>query len=262
MLTTHLGTKAMTDETLNTEETTDQLETGAEEQSQEAVNGTDEATVQEGSEQNNEPTSKTPAWVERRFAEMTRGRHEAERRADALQRDLDNALALAKAGGAKADQNQLPAARQPVSDDELINQRAAQLVEQQAFNKRSNDVYAAGVAEHPDFDQSLKTLGMLGATPDFFRSIVDLEDAHKVLHALGSNPDEAARILSLSPLQQGRELERLASKPAPKAAKKPVSSAPEPISSRVEGSGSKAVDLDNSSIDDFMKARNSQSRRR
>jgi hypothetical protein len=249
----------MSEETLNAGETTEQLETGAEEQSQQAVNGTEEATVQEGDETESQST-KTPAWVEKRFAEMTRSRHEAERRAEALQRDLDHALALAKAGG--TDAPQAPAATAPVNEDERINQRAAQLVEEQSFNKRSNDVYAAGIAEHPDFDESLKNLGMLGASPEFFKSIVDLEDAHKVLHALGSNPDEAARILALPPLKQGRELERLASKPAPAKGKKPVSNAPEPISSRVGGSGSRAVDLENSSIDDFMKARNSLPRRR
>lgn len=252
-------------EELNAGETTDQLDTDVEQQSQEAVTGTDEATVQEGGEQESQSSSKTPAWVERRFAEMTRNRHEAERRAEAAERDLANALALAKTNLGEGEQQQYQApAKQtaPVSDDERIQRAAAALVETQRFNDRSNDVYAAGKADHPDFDESLKNLGMLGASPEFFKSIVELEDAHKVLHALGSNPDEAARILALPPLKQGRELERLASKPASVKAKKPVSNAPEPISSRVDGSGSKSVDLDNSSIDDFMKARNSQSRRR
>jgi hypothetical protein len=216
-----LGTKAMTDE-LNAGETTDQLDPEAGQQSQEAVNGTGEATVQEGEETEGQST-KTPAWVEKRFAEMTRSRHEAERRAEALQRDLNNALALARAGGTDTATTQAPATSAPVNEDERINQRAS---------------------------------------PEFFKSIVELDDAHKVLHALGSNPEEAARILALSPLKQGRELERLAAKPAPKKAVKPVSNAPEPISSHVDGSGSKAVDLDNSSIDDFMKARNSLPRRR
>lgn len=250
----------MTDETLNAGETTDQLETEVEQQSQEAVTGTEEATVQEDGEQESQ-SNKTPAWVERRFAEMTRSRHEAERRAETLQRDLENAMALVKAGKPEGEESQPPARRnEPVNDDQRIQTAAAQLVETQRFNDRSNDVYLAGKAEHPDFDESLKNLGMLGASPEFFKSIVDLDDAHKVLHALGSNPEEAARILALSPLKQGRELERLASKPAPAKTKKPVSNAPDPISSRVSGSGSKAVDLDNASIDDFMKARNSQSR--
>jgi len=252
----------MTDETLNAGETTDQLDVDVEQQSQEAVTGTDEATVQEGEEQESQ-SSKTPAWVERRFAEMTRSRHEAERRAEAAERDLKNAMALAQAKLGEGEQTQQSGHQiQPVSEDERISKAAAQMVETQRFNDRANEVYAVGVKEHPDFDVSLKNLGMLGATPDFFKSIVELDDAHKVLHALGSNPEEAARILALPPLKQGRELERLASKPAPAKGKKPVSNAPDPISSRVDGSGSKAVDLDNSSIDDFMKARNSQSRKR
>lgn len=252
----------MTDEIQDAGETTDQLDAEVEQQSQEAVTGTDEAAVQEGEEQESQ-SNKTPAWVERRFAEMTRSRHEAERRAEALERDLNNALALARATAPAEDQQQAPARQSaPVNDDQRIQQAAEQLVETRRFNDRSNEVYQAGKADHPDFDVSLKNLGMLGATPEFFKSIVELDDAHKVLHALGSNPEEAARILALSPLKQGRELERLAAKPAPAMAKKPVSNAPEPISARVDGSGSKATDLDNASIDDFMKARNSLPRRR
>lgn len=255
----------MTEETLNAGETTDQADEGLEQQSQQAVNGTEEAPVQEGEGHEGEQANKTPAWVERRFAEMTRSRHEAERRAEAAERERDTALALANSNlgeGEHQQQAQKPQTA-PVSDDHRINQRAAELVETQRFNDRSNEVYNAGKADHPDFDESLKNLGLLGATPEFFKSIVELDDAHKVLHALGSNPDEAARILALPPLKQGRELERLASKPAPVKGKKPVSNAPEPISSRVDGSGSRAaVDLDNASIDDFMKARNSLPRKR
>lgn len=250
-------------EELNAGETTDLPLEEAGQQSQEAVTGTGEATVQEGADNQGEQANKTPAWVERRFAEMTRSRHEAERRAEAAERDRDNALALANANLGEGEQRREPArTAAPVNDDQRIQQAAASMVETQRFNDRANDVYAAGKAENPDFDTSLSNLGMLGATPEFFKSIVELEDAHKVLHALGSNPDEAARILALPPLKQGRELERLASKPAPAKAKTPVSNAPDPISSNVGSGGSRAVDLDNASIDDFMKARNSQSRTR
>ena len=252
----------MTDQIQDAGETTEQLETGVEEQSQQADNSTEEATVQEGAEPSQ--SNKTPAWVEKRFAEMTQRRHEAERRAETLERERDTALALANSRLGEGEQTQQPAPKQqqaPVNDEQRIQQAAADLVETQRYNKRADEVYAAGIADNPDFDSSLKTLGMLGASPEFFKAIVDLDDAHKVLNALGSNPEEAARILALPPLKQGRELERLASKPAPKAAKKPVSNAPDPISNRVDGSGAKAVDLDNASIDDFMKARNARPRR-
>jgi hypothetical protein len=254
----------MTDETVETGETTEELDAELDQQSQEAVTGTEEATVQEGAEQESQ-SNKTPAWVEKRFAEMTRARHDAERKAQQLEKDLANAMALASASASGGETTQQPASKQyapPVNEDQRIQQAAAQLVETQRFNDRANDVYSAGVAEHQDFDESIKNLGLLGASEDFFKSIVELEDAHKVLYALGSNPEEAARILALSPLKQGRELERLASKPAPKKTGKPVSNAPDPISSRVAGGSSKSADLDNASIDDFMKARNSQARRR
>lgn len=258
----------MTDENSSAGETTDQLDTGLEQQSQAAVTGTEEATVQEGGEAHQEEQSqKTPEWVQRRFNEMTRARHEAERKAEEAIHRATTAEQLARSmqspdSAGNQQQHQQPYQAPAQNDDARIQQAAQRLNEEQTFNARSNAVYSQGKAEYPDFDEALKTIGMLGAPQNFFKDIVGLEDSHKVLHALGSNPEEAERIFSLPPLQQGRELERLAQKTSKVAPKKPVSNAPDPISNRVDGTGSKAIDLDKSSIDDFMKARNSQSRRK
>ncbi|MNE18451.1 hypothetical protein D3C80_1114910 [compost metagenome] len=243
-------------------ETTEQPVLEAE-QSQEAVSSAEEATVQESQAQETESRSKTPEWVQRRFNEMTRDKHEAQRKADALAAEVETYRQLMAARGEDGEQTQQPAVKAPVNDETRIQEAARRLNETERFNARSNEVYGAGTKEYADFDSALSNLGMLGASPEFFQSIVGLDDAHKVLHALGSNPDEASRILALTPLQQGRELERLANKSAKPAAKKPpVSKAPEPISTVVDGTSSTPVDLDKASIDDFMKARNSQSRRR
>lgn len=245
-----------------TEETTEQLEVPADEQSQEAVTGTEEATVQESQDHQEPSASKTPEWVQRRFNEMTRDKHEAQRRADDLQRQLEIAQQLAESMQNIEGDQRKPVVKVPGNDNSRIEEAARQIVETQRFNERSNEVYVTGKADYPDFDASLQNLGMLGARPEFFQTIVEMDDAHKVIQALGSGPEEASRILALPPLRQGRELERLASKAAAKPApKKPVSRAPDPIST-IDSSGSRSVDLDNASIDDFMKARNSQSRKR
>lgn len=242
-------------------ETTEQPSTEAVEPLQEAVNSTEEAAVQESQEQIEQPANKTPEWVQRRFNEMTRDKHEAQRKADAALEEAATYRRLMESmRTGEQPETQQPAAKPPVNDDQRIREEAQRLNQQERFNQRSNDVYSTGTAEYPDFDAALQNLGMLGATPQFFQEIVSLEDAHKVLHALGSNPEEAGRILALPPLQQGRELERLASKPKAAAPKKPVSQAPAPISTLVDGNGSAPIDLEKASIDDFMKARNNRPR--
>jgi len=239
----------------------------ADEQLQQAVNTTEEASVKDGADDNQEPASTTPGWVQKRFDQMTRQRHEAERKAQAAQEEALVYKRLLEAKNGNADdepvQPRTPA-QDPGSDDDRIQRAAQQLNETQRFNQRANDVYASGVSEFKDFDAALQNLKMLEAPVEFFRDVVELDDPHKIIYALGRNPEEAARILSLPPLQQGRELERLATKAAKPAANKkpPLSNAPEPISSVVDGSASAPVDLSKASIDDFMKARNSQARRR
>jgi hypothetical protein len=87
-----------------------------------------------------------------------------------------------------------------------------------------------------------------------------MEDAHKVIYALGKNPEEASRILALSPVQQGRELERLALK-AGQPATKAVSKAPAPITP-VDGSTTVEKDPSKMSTDEWMKWRNKTTKTR
>lgn len=251
----------MTEETLV--ETTQQPELSDVEQSQQAANSDSEAGSQPALEQQAEQTPKTPEWVERRFGEMTRARREAERKAEeaTTQAETYRRLLEATQRGEQVDPNQQPAVKAPVNDEERIQQAAQRLNAEQSFNARCNSVFESGKAELPGFEDAVKNLGMIGITNAFLADVVGLDDAHKVLHALGSDPDEAIRILSLPPLQQGRALERIAAK-APVKVNKPVSNAPEPISSRVDASSSTAgKSLDGLSMDEFMKVRNSQTKR-
>jgi len=250
----------MTDETLG--ETTEQPEMLDVEQSQQAENSDSEAGSQAAQELAAEQANKTPEWVQRRFAEMTRARHDAQREADTLRAEADTYRRLLEATqqGEQPDQTQQPAVKAPVNDEERIRQAAQKLNAEQSFNARCNSVFDTGKAELPGFEESVKNLGMLGIPHDFIAGVVGLDDAHKVLHALGSNPDEAIRILSLPPLQQGRELERIASK-APARVTKPVSNAPEPINSRIDTGAPSGKSLENMSMDEFIAARNSQSKR-
>lgn len=250
----------MTDETLG--ETTEQPEVLDVEQSQQAENSDSEAGSQEEQGQKIEKTNTTPEWVQRRFAEMTRSRHDAQREADEAKAQAETYRRLLEATqrGEQVEPNQQPGAKPAVNDEDRIQQAAQRLNAEQSFNTRCNSVFETGKAELPGFEEAVKNLGMVGVTNAFLADVVGLDDAHKVLHALGSNPDEAIRILALPPLQQGRELERIASK-APTRVTKPVSNAPEPITSRVDTGKPGGKSLENMSMDEFMAARNSQSKR-
>jgi hypothetical protein len=243
-------------------ETTQQPDPADVEQSQQAVTSGSEADPQ-AAQVEEQKQDKTPAWVERRFSEMTRARHDAQREAEVAKAEADTYKRLLEATqrGEQAAPNQQPVVRAPVNDDERIQQAAQKLNEQQSFNQRCNSVFETGKAEFPTFEDSVKNLGMMGVSQDFIAGVVGLDDAHKVLHALGSNPDKAIRILSLPALQQGRELERLASKVPAKAASKPVSNAPDPITNTTNASGKGGKALSDMSIDEFMAARNSQPKR-
>lgn len=208
----------------STSETT--ADAGAEEQSTES---------QEGKDPN--------AWALKRISELTRQRHEAERKAEASTGEAARYRMLVEQLRAGNTDEATDTTPQQPNIDELVEKRAAEKAQHQAIAERGQSVSKVGAEHYPDFQSAVVTLDALGISQDSVESILGMDDAHKVIYALGKNPEEASRILSLPPVQQGRELERLALKaaqPAPKA----VSKAPAPItpidsSSTVESDPSK-----------------------
>lgn len=217
-----------------------------------------------------QPTAQAPAeqqegkdptgWAVKRIGELTRQRHEAERKAEASagQAERYRLLVEQMRSGENIEQSQVPG--QEPNIDELVDKRAKQLAQHQAAAERGQSVAAAGADAFPDFQGAVQTLDALGISQESVESILGMDDAHKVLYTLGKNPEEAARILSLPPLQQGRELERLALKaaqPAPKA----VSNAPAPITP-VDGSTTVETDPSKMSMEDWAKWREKTSNSR
>lgn len=156
-------------------------------------------------------------WVQRRIDQLTREKHEANRRAEeaearAVQRETQTTEAQPTNLSAK-------------DIDRAVEQR----LKQRDFDSACNKVFEAGKKEFPDFDSSLKTFQMLGGAPaEFLEAVTSLENGHKVLQHLGQDPDAASHLLSLPPLKMALELARLETslgqaKPAS------VSKAPPPI---------------------------------
>jgi hypothetical protein len=154
-------------------------------------------------------------WFQARIDELTREKHDERRAREALEERLRKLEQLE------------PAETPPVQTEEQIRKAAAEIVAAEKFNQRCNDVYSSGAKDFTDFDEKLGNFRQLGGLPQpFLEAVTELPDAHKVLHALGSDLDQAAHIMSLPPVQMGIALAKLAS---PTAAARPVSSAPPPI---------------------------------
>lgn len=174
--------------------------------------GTEQAPEEEVDD---EPKPKHKPWFQERIDQLTREKYEARREADAYQKLVETM----RSGD--------PEARSNADVDTLANAKAVELFKAQQFNDKCNSVYSSGKSEFADFDTTIQNFGMLGGlSPAVLEAVTQLPDAHKVLHALGNDMDEAARIFSLAPVPMAMALAKLSVSPAKS---KPVSNAPRPI---------------------------------
>jgi hypothetical protein len=186
-----------------------------------------EVSTEPGAEQNAEVVEQSQEqqkpkndWVQRRIDQLTREKHEEKRQREALEARLRELQ--------PQDTTQPGQALTP----DQIRAEAKRLIEQERFDEACNKVFDAGKGEYGgDWDSSLRTFQMLGgASPDFLQAITSMDHGHKVLHALGQDPETAERVLSLPPLRMALELARLEAKVSASApTPKPVSKAPAPI---------------------------------
>lgn len=189
------------------------------------VENSAEATTEQTDKPTEAPEPKREPWFQKRIGELTREKYEARRQAEA------NAYEAAQAREALArlQQGESPQQQANQLSTETIEQAAARLVAERSFNEACNKVYHSGKTEFPDFDAALSNLQLVGGVSREFLEIVAASDAGaKLIHHLGSDLDEAARIASLPPLQLAREMTKLELRLSQKPAK-PVSNAPAPI---------------------------------
>lgn len=186
------------------------------------------------------PKPKHKPWFQERIDQLTREKHEERRRAEALEARLKQSGDLTP---------------EATPDSNLVEQKAQEIVRQRQFDEKCNAVYSSGATDFPDFDDKLANFRLLGGLPPtVLEAVTELPDAHKVLHALGSNMDEAARIFNLPPVPMAVALAKL-SGAAPKA--KPVSSAPPPIRP-IDGTPTGSPDPDKMSVDEWVKWREAE----
>jgi hypothetical protein len=216
-----------------------------------------EATTAQTQEQQPQPEEQAPKkepWFQKRIGELTREKYEARRLAETAAeeaRQYREQLARFQQGG-----QQQPDGQQPVTPD-LIQQEARRLLAQQRFDEACNKVYAQGKQEFPDFDAALSNLQFVGLPKDFLEFTAASDAGAKLIHHLGKDLDEAARIAALTPVQMARELTRLELKLNQPAKPKPVSQAPAPITP-VAGNGATSKDPAEMTDAEFAKWRKAQ----
>jgi hypothetical protein len=226
---------------------------------QHADTGSTEATTERPQDEVTETAeekAKREPWFQKRIGELTREKYEAKRQADATAqeaRELRAQLARVQAGE-QSEAN-------PNDVQSLVKQEAAKLVAEQTFNESCNRVHAAGMKEFPDFQKAIDNLHMVGIGRDFLELATTSEAGAKLLHHLGNDMDEAARITALPPVQMARELTKLEFRLNQPAAAKPVSKAPAPVKP-IGASGSADSDLrDDLPLDEWLRRRNKALRR-
>lgn len=115
----------------------------------------------------------------------------------------------------------------------------------------------AEAAKVPGFDR--EDFDALPLTPILAQALVESDQGAKLMAHMSANPDEVARIATLSPARQAAEIGKLEARvaSAPKTSKAPAPISP--VGSR--GSAANSADLANLPMDQYIEARRKQGAR-
>lgn len=198
------------------------------------------------------PEEKKDPWYLRRIHQQTAKIADISRQAEQLAREKADLEARIAGNGDPENPDQQKHLT-PAELDRLIEHRAQERATVQSFNQACDKTYETGKSEFSDFDTAIQNLRMMDAMrPEVIQTVLDATgaDAHKALYALGKNPEEAERVLSLSPIRMAVELAKIAAQ-EPERPKPPLSSAPDPIKP-VSGSAKSEGDPDKMSMSEWM----------
>lgn len=174
-----------------------------------------------------------------------------------------------EARGAGAPKPVDPGTGQPLTQeqiDQFINERAVAISAQQRFNTDCNEAAQRGAQKFPDWKQKLDGLTQLVDQTDmvsvsnynvFLQAALETGDAEGIIHKLGGDLNEAARILSLPPVKMTMEVGKLSrglEKGDPSKLPRPI----RPVGSSAPTTATKPDDPERGkdlSMDDWMKAR-------
>ena len=170
----------------------------------------------------------TPAkqtdWRDREIARL-RSQRDRERRELETLRAASSAPPVAVGPDANAEFQRLVR--------EEASKQASMIAAAEIFSRQCNEAAEAGKKTYSDFDQKVNSLKGLVDFNDnqqatayntFLSAALETGEAPRLIYELGTNPDEASRIMSLGPVKMAVELAKMAAKEPTE-----VSNAPRPI---------------------------------
>jgi hypothetical protein len=144
-----------------------------------------------------------------------------------------------------------------------IYRQAQELAKQNEWKNTTDKIWNEGLSKYGDWAPQLNNMAqILGGIPTTLtEAAIESGAPHEVLYHLAKNVDEAARIALLPPTRQAVAVAKLAQNVS---APRKVTSAPPPISPKVQGIGSAPASLDdpNISMEEWARLRNEQAMNR
>lgn len=223
------------------------------------VADTTQETAESTSPGNDEPpaesSAKPPQGLLDRIGQLTRQKRELEERLQQVEESYRQPQYEApQDDGAGLDTRAVQLA---------IHRRAQELAKQQSWKEATDRIWNEGLQKFGDWAPQLNQMAqILGGIPTTLtEAAIETGNPHEVLYHLAKNPDKAAEIAMLSPTRQAVAVAKIA---GGLSAPKRVSSAPPPITPKVSGMGSAPASLDDPdiSMEDWIRLRNEQTRRK
>jgi hypothetical protein len=223
---------------------------------------TDSAQTEENRDPSTGRFTKATERIQRQISDLTAQKHAARREVEQLRQQAD-ALRNQYQAASKVDPNDYEANEMARTQKAVIGVQfnlAQQQAEQatQRANEARNAAFHAKVHSAreriPDIDQALQTFGSIPLSDTACDVIAESDKAAEIANFLGRNPDEAQRIVRLSPAYQAVEIARIESRVAAQPMKR-ISQAPAPVQIVSGGPSNVGVDLGTLSFADYEKAR-------
>ena len=192
------------------------------------------------------PSSKPPQGLLDRIGQLTRQKKELEER-------------LAQMSYAQPQMQDEVPQYGPRAVQMEIHRQAQGLAKQQSWKDTTDKIWNEGLQKFGDWAPQLNNMAQIlgGIPPSLTEAAIESGNPHEVLYHLAKNPDEAARIAMLPTARQAVAVAKVAQG---LGAPRRVSSAPPPITPKVNGQGTAPASLDdpNLSMEEWARLRNEQ----
>lgn len=197
-----------------------------------------------------------------RIAELTRAKHDAEKRARAAEQKLSSLETPAPKRADYKDPDDFEADRakwaaKAARGDEAKHevqsaQTEAETAKVEAWNAQREEI----AERYADFDQVIAAVPATVFTKSVADAIMESEMGAEVAYVLAKDLTRAKAFAAMTPLQMGREIGRIEAELAPKPRK--LSSAPPPVETLGAGTAGSTVDPSKMSMGEYVKWRKSQ----